>query len=42
MGGRIEVQSTVDVGTTISVYIPSAGSETSGKNLNEKFEGTEV
>jgi two-component system NtrC family sensor kinase len=22
MGGRIEVQSTVDVGTTISVYIP--------------------
>ncbi len=27
MGGRIEVQSTVDVGTAISVYIPSVGSE---------------
>ncbi len=38
MGGRIEVQSTVDVGTTISVYIPSLKSEFVEKNANEKSE----
>jgi two-component system NtrC family sensor kinase len=42
MGGRIEVQSTVDVGTTISVYIPSLKSESAEKNPNEKSEDTQV
>jgi two-component system NtrC family sensor kinase len=37
MGGRIEVQSTVGVGTTFSVYIPSVTSEPE-KNPNEKTE----
>jgi two-component system NtrC family sensor kinase len=36
MGGRIEVQSTVDVGTTISVYIPIPENEQSENNPNEK------
>jgi two-component system NtrC family sensor kinase len=36
MGGRIEVQSTVDVGTTISVYIPIPKNEQSENNPNEK------
>jgi two-component system NtrC family sensor kinase len=35
MGGRIEVQSKVDVGTTISVYIPSIKNELTEKNANE-------
>jgi len=38
MGGRIEVQSTVDVGTTMSVHIPSVKSESPAKkpdNLKE-------
>jgi two-component system NtrC family sensor kinase len=37
MGGRIEVQSTVGVGTTFSVYIPCVKSEPE-KNPNEKTE----
>jgi two-component system NtrC family sensor kinase len=37
MGGRIEVQSTVGVGTTFSVYIPSLKSEPEN-NPNEKTE----
>jgi two-component system NtrC family sensor kinase len=36
MGGRIEVKSTVDVGTTISVYIPVPKNEQSESNPNEK------
>jgi two-component system, NtrC family, sensor kinase len=41
MGGRIEVKSTVDVGTTISVYIPSLKGESAEKNPNEKSEDTQ-
>jgi two-component system NtrC family sensor kinase len=42
MGGRIEVQSTVDVGTTISVYIPSLQKESSENNPNQKNEDAEA
>jgi two-component system NtrC family sensor kinase len=36
MGGRIEVQSTVNVGTTISVYIPFLKSEPAEAGVEEK------
>jgi two-component system NtrC family sensor kinase len=42
MGGRIEVQSTVDVGTTISVYIPAVKSESPEKKPNEKSEDSQA
>jgi two-component system, NtrC family, sensor kinase len=42
MGGRIEVQSTVDVGTAISVYIPSLQKESSEDNPNQKNEDAEA
>jgi two-component system NtrC family sensor kinase len=38
MGGRIEVQSTVSVGTRISLYIPHVNMETSERNPNEATE----
>jgi two-component system NtrC family sensor kinase len=42
MGGRIEVQSTVGVGTTISVYIPALKSEPVENDSNEKNENSEA
>jgi two-component system NtrC family sensor kinase len=42
MGGRIEVQSTVGVGTAISVYIPFVGSEPSENDSNEKNKDTKA
>jgi hypothetical protein len=36
------VQSTVDVGTTISVYIPSLQKESSENNPNQKNEDAEA
>jgi two-component system NtrC family sensor kinase len=42
MGGRIEVQSSVGVGTTISVYIPAQKSEPLENDSNEENENCEV
>lgn len=42
MGGRIEVQSKVNVGTAISVYIPAATSEPSEKDPDDKDPDTEA
>ena len=42
MGGRIEVQSKVGVGTTISVYIPALKSEPSEKDPGDKDQDTEA
>jgi len=42
MGGRIEVQSTVGVGTTFSVYIPALKSEPVENDSNEENENSEA
>jgi two-component system NtrC family sensor kinase len=42
MGGRIDVQSTVEVGTTISVYIPAVKSEPPEQESNDRGEGSQA
>jgi two-component system NtrC family sensor kinase len=42
MGGRIEVQSTVDVGTTMSVHIPSVESESPAEKPNDHREDNQA
>lgn len=42
MGGRIDVQSTVEVGTTVSVYIPSVKSEPPEPKSNDRGEDSQA
>jgi two-component system NtrC family sensor kinase len=42
MGGRIDVQSTVEVGTTVSIYIPSVKSEPPEPKSNDRDEDSQA